>query len=117
MIADILGLMIPVSDIEWSTAEKEIARLAFEKAYQREITALIQVVREQAGEITKLDDIWLLHDFLSARRHDIDGKYDPRDSLLIFTFAQLVKEGWLHLDELKGLNAEKISKVSVLTRM
>lgn len=106
-----------MNDIEWSTAEKEIARQAFEKAYQREITALIQVVREQAGEITKLDDIWLLHDFLSARRHDIDGKYDSRDSLLIFTFAQLVKEGWLHLDELKGLDTEKISKVSALTRM
>ncbi|MEL7036337.1 MAG: hypothetical protein AAFO04_12050 [Cyanobacteria bacterium J06592_8] len=106
-----------MNDIEWSSAEKELARQAFEKAYQREIAALMKVVREQAGQISRLDDIWLLHDFLSARRHDIDGKYDNRESVLMFTFARLVKEGWLHLDELKGLETEKITKVSVLTRM
>ncbi|HLO89483.1 MAG TPA: hypothetical protein VK203_31360, partial [Nostocaceae cyanobacterium] len=85
-----------VSDIEWSKTEEKIAEEAFRRAYEREINALIQEVREQASTLNELQDMWQLHDFLSARRHDIDGKYDYRYSVLIFVFARLVKEGWLH---------------------
>ncbi|MEY3256049.1 hypothetical protein FLX35_06430 [Cylindrospermopsis raciborskii LB2897] len=109
--------MVQVNDIEWSTTEKELARKAFDQAYEREINALIETVREQASTITKLDEIWQLHDFLSARRHQIDGKYDYRYSVLIFVFAQLVREGWLHIKDLEGLEVDKIAKVSALTRM
>ncbi|WP_026733765.1 MULTISPECIES: hypothetical protein [unclassified Fischerella] len=106
-----------VSDIEWSKTEKKVAQEAFEKAYEREINALIEEVRSKASTIAELDDMWRLHDFLSARRHEIDGKYDYRYSVLIFVFARLVKEGWLHLDELEGLNTDKLTKVAALTRM
>jgi hypothetical protein len=58
-----------------------------------------------------------LHDFLSARRHEIDGKYDYRYSVLIFVFAGLVKEGWLNIDELEGLQKDKLTKVAALARM
>jgi TPP-dependent pyruvate/acetoin dehydrogenase alpha subunit len=106
-----------VSETEWSTAEKQIAHDAFEKAYQRETSTLIEVVRQRASGISELDDMWQLHDFLSARRHELDGKYDYRDSVLIFVFAGLVKEGWLSLDDLHGLKADKLAKISALTRM
>jgi Photoprotection regulator fluorescence recovery protein len=65
-------------DIEWSQTEQEVAKEAFDKAYEREIKALMALVQEKAGAIAKLDDMWSLHDFLSAKRHDIDGKYDYR---------------------------------------
>jgi Photoprotection regulator fluorescence recovery protein len=106
-----------VSEVDWSQTEQKVAKEAFEKAYAREIAALIQEVRAQASAIAELDDMWCLHDFLSARRHDLDGKYDYSYSVLIFIFAQLVKEGWLHLDELKGLETDKLSKVAALARM
>ncbi len=106
-----------VSDIDWSKAEREIARTAFEKAYEREIKALIEAVRDRASAITKPDDMWQLHDFLSAKRHAIDGKYDYRYSMLIFVFAQLVKEGWLQLKELDGLGTDKLTKIAALTRV
>lgn len=106
-----------MSDVEWSVAEKELAQKVFEKAYEREVNALIEEVREKASTITKPDDVWQLHDFLSARRHQLDGKYDYRYSVLIFVFAQLVKEGWLHLEELEGLAGDKLTKVSALIRM
>jgi hypothetical protein len=61
--------------------------------------------------------MWHLHDFLSARRHEVDGKYDYRYSMLIFIFARLVKEGWLHLNELEGLDKSKIAKIAALSRM
>jgi hypothetical protein len=106
-----------VSTTEWSKTEKEVAQEAFEKAYEREIEALKRTVREKVDEIAELDDVWRLHDFLSARRHDIDGKYEYRDSVLIFVFARLVKEGWLHLDELDRLDADKLAKIAALARM
>jgi hypothetical protein len=112
-----LGWMMQVSEVDWSKTEQKVAKEAFEKAYEREIAALIQEVRAQASAIAELDDMWRLHDFLSARRHDIDGKYDYSYSALLFIFARLVKEGWLHLDELKGLQIDKLSKVAALSRM
>lgn len=109
--------MIQVSDVEWSAAEQELARQVFEKAYEREVNALIEEVRDKASTLTKLEDLWQLHDFLSARRHQIDGKYDYRCSMLIFVFAQLAREGWLHLEELEGLAKDKLTKVAALIRM
>lgn len=106
-----------ISDIEWSTNEQQIAQDVFEKAYRREISALIEEVRQRAGAIAELDEIWRLHDFLSARRHELDGKYDYRYSVLIFVFSRLIKEGWLHLEELEGLEADKLTKVAALARM
>lgn len=106
-----------MTDAEWSKAEKKLALEVFERAYEREIDALIEEVRERASTIEKLDDMWQLHDFLSTRRHEIDGKYDYRYSVLIFVFAQLLKEGWLHLEELEGLASDKLTKISALTHM
>jgi hypothetical protein len=102
---------------EWSTREKDIAQAAFDKAYEREISALMQEVRERSSTISKIEDLWRLHDFLSARRHDIDGKYDYSYSVLIFTFARLVKEGWTHLDDLEGLDRGKLAKIASLSKM
>ncbi len=106
-----------VTDTDWSKTEKQIAQAAFDQAYQREIAALIQKVRDSAGEIAALEDLWQLHDFLSARRHEIDGKYDYRYSVLIFVFSRLIREGWLHLDELAGLAPDKLTKITVLATM
>lgn len=106
-----------MSEIQWSKTEETIARKAFETAYQREISALLKEVRELTSTIIDLDQLWHLHDFLSARRHDLDGKYNYEDSTVIFVFARLLKEGWLHHDELQGLNSEKLSKISALARM
>ncbi|ERN41485.1 hypothetical protein KR51_00020620 [Rubidibacter lacunae KORDI 51-2] len=101
----------------WTHAEEQVARTAFDQAYQRETKSLIEVVRERAGAIAELDDIWALHDFLSARRFDIDGKYDREQPGLLFSLAQLVKEGWLQLDDLQELDPNKRAKVSALANM
>ena len=103
--------------VDWTKAEKVAARAAFEKAYERETRALIEEVRTKASEIANLDEIWQLHDYLSARRHDIDGKYDYRYSSLVFVFAQLLREKWLGLEDLEGLAASRVAKISALSRM
>jgi len=106
-----------MDSVDWSDLEKQVARAAFDKAYERETSALIREVCDRSRTVTHLNEVWELHDFLSARRHEIDGKYDYRSSALIFGFAQLIREGWLHLKELEGLHAEKLSKIAALTRM
>ncbi len=109
--------MLMVSEVEWSSKEREIAQKALDTAFKRESDMMVSLIREQSGEISCLDDLWKLHDFLSARRHDIDGKYDDSQSMFVFVFARLIKEGWLTLDELEGLDRAKVSKVSLMTRM
>jgi Photoprotection regulator fluorescence recovery protein len=106
-----------VSEVDWSLKEREIAQKALETAFNREADTIVTLVREKSSEISCLDDLWKLHDFLSARRHDIDGKYDDSQSMFVFVFARLIKEGWLTLDELDGLDGAKVSKVSLMTRM
>lgn len=106
-----------MNDVAWSEAEQAVAQSAFEKAHAREVAAVIDVVRQQAQTIQVVDDMWRLHDFLSARRHDLDGKYDYQYSALIFAFAQLVKEGWLSLEDLSGLEPSKLAKITALARM
>lgn len=106
-----------VTETEWSQVEQNIAQVAFDKAYDREINALIKEINEKASVISQIEDVWGMHDYLSARRHDIDGKYDYRYSVLVFVFARLVKEGWLQLDDLEGLEASKLKKVTALSRM
>ncbi|NEQ25364.1 MAG: hypothetical protein F6K28_41120 [Microcoleus sp. SIO2G3] len=105
------------SQTSWSETEKNIVQVAFENAYQREINALIQAVHDRSNAIQSIEDIWQLHDFLSAKRHELDGKYDSRDSVLIFVFANLIREGWLQISELEGLDSDKLTKIAALSRM
>jgi hypothetical protein len=104
-------------DTDWSDTEKNVARNAFDKAYERELNSLMQSVREGSAHIEKPEDLWRLHDLLSAKRHEIDGKYDYRYSALMIVFAGLVKEGWLTIEELSGLESQKLAKITALSRM
>lgn len=106
-----------MSEINWSEREKKAAKEAFDKAYEREINSVIEEVRQKASNISEIDQLWRLHDFLSAKRHEIDGKYDYRYSELIFVFARLLKEGWVDREELKVLEGDKLAKISALARM
>jgi Photoprotection regulator fluorescence recovery protein len=105
------------SEMVWSTTEQAVVEAAFKVAYEREIVALIKEVQYQADSITGPEDMWQLHDFLSARRHSVDGKYDRAEPTLMFAFARLVKEKWIAIAELEGLDKSKLSKISALSRM
>lgn len=109
--------MLQDSEKQWSETEQQIAQQALQKAYQRETSALIANIRDRANSLTELEDLWYLHDLLSTKRHEIDGKYEYNQSTVVFDFALLVKEGWLHLEDIQGLKPETLSKISVLARM
>lgn len=109
--------MTQQTEVQWSITEKKIAEAALKKAYDSEVEALIKSVQQRVSLITEPEDVWQLHDFLSASRHDIEGKYDDREPFLLYTLSRLVKDGWLELSELVELAPDKRAKVNILTRM
>lgn len=109
--------MMQLDKTQLSTQEREIARTALEVAYRRETDSLVKLVCEKASKVGHIDDIWRLNDFLSARRFDLDGKYDDREEEILFALARLVKEGWLTNDDLIGFEPAKLSKINALTRI
>jgi hypothetical protein len=62
-------------------------------------------VRETAGQVNSIDEVWHLHDFLSTRRFDIDGKSGDQEDELLFVLAQLKKDGRLLAEDLAGLGS------------
>ena len=103
-----------MNHLRWSKTEKQIAKKAFEKAYGREYAELAKEIRSKAEKITEPSDIWRLQDLLNKRVKEIGNKYDYRDSVLIWVFARLIKDGWLNFDDLRGLNQEKIDRITTL---
>lgn len=111
----------------WSDIEKQIAQTAFQKAYQRETQGLMNQLSEQMQTLSDIDCLWKLHDYLSAKRHQIDGRYyriihphsqekgaEQDYAGLIFIFAELFKEEWLSLEDLEGLAPDKIAKIKAI---
>ena len=109
--------MLETKNSQLSEMEEKIAKQALAKAYEREISATIAHVRDRASSLTELTDLWYLHDLLSTKRYEIDGKYVYNSATLVFDFARLVKEGWLYLDDLQGLSSKTLSKISALSKM
>lgn len=108
--------MSPTAIEGWSTSEQTIAREAFERAQGRAIERLIHDLRSRAALLTSAESIWELHDFLSIERHTIEGRFDFRLEGILFVFASLVKENLLALEELTGLEADKLAKISAMAR-
>jgi len=101
-------------DLKWSKTEKQIAKNAFGKAYERECADLAKTIQSEAEKIKEPADIWHLQHFLNKKVKEIENKYDYRYSVLILVFAKLTKDGWLNFDDLKGLRQDKIDRIAAL---
>ncbi|MEL4895861.1 hypothetical protein [Crocosphaera sp. Alani8] len=97
--------------------DQKIAQEALRKAYTRETQALIAEINQKASQITDINAIWALSDYLNSQRYNIEGKYDCRESTSVFVLAQLVKEKWLTIDELSDLTPSTRAKVAALAKM
>jgi hypothetical protein len=100
----------------WTSTEQAVARDAFERAYARAVEKLVATVRNRAGELSTVESVWQLHDFLSIERHTIEGRFDFRFEGLLFVFASLVKDQLLLVEELSGLEAEKLAKITAMAK-
>ena len=100
----------------WSLAEQDVARQAFEQAYQRTVERLIADLKHKASALSSAETVWQLHDFLSIERHTIEGRFSFASEGILFVIASFVKDDLLKLDELEGLTAEKLAKIAAMSR-
>ena len=100
-----------MDQLTWTKKEKQIARRAFNKSYERECDSIAKKAHDMSSNIESPGDIWRLHGFLTQERRQIDDKYDYRYSRLILVFARLMSEGWIKKEDLEGLKEDKISKI------
>jgi hypothetical protein len=63
-------------DLKWSKTEKQIAKKAFEKAYEQESSDLAEEIRSRAEKIKEPAGIWHLKDFVNKRVREIGNRYD-----------------------------------------
>jgi GTP-sensing pleiotropic transcriptional regulator CodY len=95
-------------ELTWSSTEKAIARWCFDRALQRELNEAIQSTKEMAAKIRHASELWELEHHLTQLRKEIDQKYQYKYSTLVLVFADLVREGKLDLEDLRGLSEEKL---------
>jgi len=95
-------------DLHWSSAEKKIARAAYDAALAREKAAARRTVIEMLQRSEDPDCIWEVYEFLRTKGREMDDKYDYRYSVLPRVFRRLANEGWLSPGDLSGLAPEKL---------
>lgn len=100
----------------WTESEQGVARSAFSRAYERAVQLLVEQVQSRAAALHSAETLWQLHDFLSIQRHTMEGRFDFRLEGILFVFASLVKESLLDMDELTGLDSEKLAKIAAMSR-
>jgi hypothetical protein len=59
-----------MTGLKWSSAEKKIARRAFDAALNRERTAMMAMLKKLAASASKPEDIWAIDDYLFSRALD-----------------------------------------------
>jgi hypothetical protein len=91
----------------WSRSEKALARKAFDAALGRELHEVIQEAKKMATQIKHSSDLWDLEHYLTARRKEIDRKYDFRGSRLTDVLGRLLYENRLGEEDLCGLREDK----------
>ena len=105
---DIYSIM---RDLKWTATEKAIARRAFERVLRQELDAAIESTKQRAAKIREVSELWELEHHLTQLRKQIDRKYEYKYNTLVILFADLVREGKLNIDELRGLGEEKLAHI------
>ena len=105
------NLYTMIRSLKWSSAEKVIARKAFEHALQQDLGAIIRQAKKMAARIEQPSDLWELERYLTERRKEIDRQYDYRYSGLLSVFADLIQKGRLREQDLQGLSEEKLRHI------
>lgn len=100
-------------EIVWTKAEKKTARKVFERAFEKQCTAITKEVKKMIVNASTSSDIWRVHDYLSEHRRTVDKIFDYRYSVLLNVFARLLRDGWLTETDLAGLQPDKIEKIKI----
>jgi len=95
----------------WAPTERKLARIVFDKAFERQCTAITQEARRMLETTAAPSDIFRVQEYLTEQRRIVDRLYDYRYSQLLDVFGRLLSEGWLTEGDLNGLRPEKTAKI------
>ena len=110
-MAQIEDATATMRSLKWSTAEKAVARRAFESALRQEFEAVIREAKLRAAKVEQADELWELERYLTQRRAEIDRLYDFRYSVLPVVFGRLIHDGRLGEEDLHGLGEDKLALI------
>ncbi len=94
-------------DLNWSPAEKKIARRAFDEALESVLAKVMAEFKRVANAVRTASDMWEVENYLRQQRREIDETFDYRYSQLLLVFARLIRDGHLDESRLGGLSEEK----------
>ncbi|MCA6096877.1 hypothetical protein [Bradyrhizobium australafricanum] len=94
-------------DLQWSPAEKKIARKAYDSAVECALAKVMVEFKSRAFAAATPSEMWEVGEYLHQQRRELDEMFDYRYSQLPLVFARLIREQ--HLDEalLAGLSDQK----------
>jgi hypothetical protein len=95
----------------WAPTEKKLARIAYDKAFERQCAAITREAKRMLETRAAPSDIFRVQEYLTEQRRIVDQLYDYRYSRLLIVFGRLLSDGWLREDDLTGLQSEKIAKI------
>ena len=96
---------------DWSNAEKIIARQAYDRAYERECTKILDKVQRMISNMDDPKEIWKIYDYLRKSRRDKDSKYDYRYLILTIVLGKLMGEGLISDSDIGELSQDKIDAI------
>ena len=98
-------------DETWAPTEKKLARIAFDKAFERQCAAITQEARRMLETTSAPSHVFRVQEYLTEQRRIVDQLYDFRYSRLLGVSGRLLSDGWLREGDLNGLQPEKIAKI------
>jgi len=78
----------------WAPTEKKLARIAFDKAFERQCAAITQEARRMLETSTAPSHIFRVQEYLTEQRRIVDRLYDYRYLRLLDVFGRLLV-GWM----------------------
>lgn len=104
---------MPATD--WTTEEQHIARSAFEAGKKNSIKILISTLKAETENLETPESIWRFHDFLSTERFQYEGRSEFDINNILFTLAEMLRQNQITIENLKGLNDKKMSKIKAMS--
>jgi hypothetical protein len=102
---------------DWSVRELEVVHVLFTRARLRDQERLIKELRQKMNLIDQIDEVWQLHDYLSIRRHQFEGKSQFKLESILFDLAEFLRDGLLKDSDLEELAPGKQAKIRSLAHM
>lgn len=92
----------------WTTAEKKVARRAFDQALERHLSAIIAEAKRMMANVANPSDLWRVEAYLTESRQTVDRIYQFRHSDLLRVFSPLMRDEWLSEADLVGCNPRRL---------